>query len=174
MRKHTITLTLMAVLTACGGGSGGGNNSNGNGNSPGVSLQGASVTGTSAATGGVTPINPGVNNGDFSVTLQIGGDEDLYRMAVYISDNATFEPVNDIALAKKNCGVVVTTCQATETFRCQFTTDNKVICLDPNTQTANLSGFLDQLPKQAQLIAELCGGVLTTTCEYRALPVVLQ
>jgi len=170
IRSIAAVTILASALVACGGGgSGSGSGSSGSGGT--VSIDGFSVTGTSAtSSGSVPPINPGVNGGQF--VLSWSASPDTYNASFYLSpDNSLATTSGDVQIASINCGLVVSRCDRNGTLACTFDNNNTVLC--DLAQKRNIATLLDTIPKRLFLINKTCNA-LFTVCDTKALEIEFQ
>jgi hypothetical protein len=168
-----LTLAMTAVVTACGGGSS--SPSVSNPNDP-VTIQSYTVTGTSAAVNGVAPINPGVNNGQFSAIWTVTGNT-IYTVRIAVSTDTIYDG-NDIDIVNGGCGKanVADNCHTTGTVNCTFNNANIIACSDlvAAFPTRDLSVFLSGgIPMNAYLVVRACNPPLTS-CPTAAVPIQIQ
>ena len=165
------------ALSSCGGGSGSDSVSQPNtvpsqaqvipaGTQPLVTstvLRSFSVEGTAPVPSGVlVPLNPAENNGEFVVSWDAASTNSIYHGRLYFSidDQLSNEDSQFLGI---NCGPAFSTlsgCDAEGEFTCQITNDNMIGC-DKSVRQRNISFFLDQIPKNAHLILEVCDASLT-------------
>lgn len=140
-----------------------------------TSINAYSVTGTSAQSNGVTPINSGVANGEFTVAWNVSSS-DPYRVDLYLSNDAALSN-DDYEFFGQNCGSLsyLYDCGSSANFNCRFTTQNKISCgtVSSFNRETDISAFLDQIPKRAFLILEACNG-LFNDCKTSSVEIELQ
>ena len=154
----SLFLLATLALSGCGGGSGGGGSSD---PQDGVNIQAATVSGTSATPqGGVPPINPSVNGGQFTVVWST--DNDRHNASLYLSRDTTLNTREDRRVFSQNCGIVSTNCSKDGAKTCQFTTTNSIVC---GSRTVNIANFLPAIPQRNYLILRTCNG-LFNKCDF--------
>ncbi len=140
-----------------------------------IAISGFSVNGTSAVSQGVVPINPGVNNGQFSINWNITGN--IYTAVVALNAGPVFDPNTNIVLAN-SCGKQSSrgVCHTTETLNCTFDNSNNMQCSDhtgPYT-VQNLTLFLNAgVPDNAYLVLQACNPA-GNLCLTGSVPIQIQ
>ncbi len=176
--SRALPLTLAAVVAACGGSGGGSNgtaSSTSDPNAP-VTIQGYTVTGTSATVNGVAPINPGVNGGQFATSWTVTGNS-IYTVRIAVSTDATYDG-NDIEIVTGGCGKasVLDNCHGSGTVSCTFNNSNVMTCADQvgAFPSRDLSTFLGGgIPMNAYLVIKACNPMLTS-CPTSAAAIQIQ
>lgn len=140
-----------------------------------ITLQSFSVTGTSASVQGVAPINPGVNNGQFSINWVVTGN--VYTANVALNTGSIFDPITNILLAT-SCGKrsQIDNCQAAGTLNCTFDNSNVMQCSDGASSFAaqDLTQFLSGgVPMNAYMVIQACNPS-GSVCQTASAPVQIQ
>ncbi len=140
-----------------------------------IVISGFSVTGTSAASQGVVPINPGVNNGQFTISWDITGN--IYTATVALNSSPVFDPNTNIVLAS-GCGKQSASdvCHTTDTLSCTFDNSDNMQCSDPAGPYAvqNLAYFLAAgVPANAYIVLQACNAA-GNYCLTDSVPVQIQ
>ena len=134
-----------------------------------------SVTGASAPTQGVVPINPGMNGGQFVISWDITGN--IYTATVALNSSPVFDPGSNIVLAT-SCGKQYSgdVCRTTETLNCTFDNSDNMQCSDLAGPYAvqNLAGFLASgIPANAYIVLQACNAA-GGACLTESVPVQIQ
>ena len=140
-----------------------------------IAISGFTVTGTSAASQGVVPINPGVNNGQFLISWDITGT--FYTATVALNSGPVFDPSTNVVLAS-GCGQqsAADVCHATNTLTCTFDNSDNMLCSDVAGPyaTQNLAGFLAAgVPANAYIVLQACNAS-GSSCLTSSVPVQIQ
>lgn len=166
-----VCLLLVAItfLTGCGLGAEGDNGEV-------TVIESFSVQGSADAVSGVVPINAGINGGKFSVSWKVTAS-DPYFARLFLSEDAKLIEQDDISVFAESCATqnVLNSCFDTVSLQCVFTADNKVSC-GPRSilaEAPDVTTFLDQIPKSANLILHVCNAVLEN-CKDSAVQIELQ
>lgn len=132
------------------------------------------ITGTAADTAGVSPINPAENSGQFGASWSVSDSSLLYQVGMAVSTDANAS-AGDVVFYMRNCGGLSTGCpEAATTFvDCTFNNSNEISCTDDPDSMADLSTFLDVIPKSAFIIIETCT-IASMDCTYMSHPVQFQ
>ncbi len=142
-----------------------------------VNLKSFSVS-SSNSNNGVAEINAGINNGAFSIAWNVPAPSP-YHVRLYLSENDTLEESKDIKFFQRNCGnsysYFSSQCTDTGNYNCKFTSDNKISCgvVSTSYDEKNISWFLDQIPKKAWLILNVCNAFISG-CKNQSQPVEFQ
>lgn len=162
------------LLTACGGG--------GRDNIPPADsinqaheLMAIDIVGTATDDiDGVAPINPAENSGQFVVIWAVSDPGSLYRVSLAVSSDEALSP-DDVIFYARNCGGTSSECpESTETFTdCTFDNSNAIGCADDPASAADLSDFLDVIPKSAFILIQTCS-IDGTDCTQSSHPVEFQ
>ena len=125
-----------------------------------------SITGSAATTDGITPIDPAIKAGEFFLSWNISSSEPYY-VALYLSNDATL--VKEDAAGNKDVEFDTLRCSTLNNFdpctgaqsgtRCEFTNQNTLHCPQLNfgiPWDVDISSFLNQIPKTANIIIEAC------------------
>lgn len=171
MFQKTSLFFAFSALTACGGG-GGSDSPKATVDTPTV-INAFDVTGSST-NGGVVGINPGIDDGLFTFSWNVSA-ETLYNVQLYLSEDEIPADGEDRRIFSRNCNVAVSDCQSfSETYPCNFTTENTIICGRPDNITeTNVTAFMNEIPKNAYLILKVCNGFFDK-CDEEAVPVQFQ
>lgn len=136
-----------------------------------IEINSISVVGTSTSINGIVPINAGFNNGRFivswSVLVESGKLFDFeakdrgYTIRLHLSDDDELSSSTDLRFYSEECGTSDSTenCNDDEngSIRCTFTNENKIVCgASIDQQETDISDWLGELPKRANLILEAC------------------
>ncbi len=140
-----------------------------------IAISGFSVDGTSAQSQTVVPINPGVNNGQFSINWNITGN--IYTAVLALNAGPVFDPSTNIVLAS-SCGKQSPQdiCHATETLNCTFDNSNNMQCSDLSGPYAaqDLTQFLGAgVPANAYLVLQACNPA-GNDCPTASVPIQIQ
>ncbi len=134
------------------------------------------VTGSAAPTGGVTPINASVSGGNFTIDWDIESTP-VYNFRLFVSNNNTYEVLDDPKIFALSCGPVAATfnCNQTGHFDCHFNSSNEMSCgvVAPGNFAEDLTSFLTALPANVFLIARACNS-LAEDCEIEPVAIELQ
>ncbi|MFH7321406.1 hypothetical protein ACHHRT_12465 [Desulfurivibrio sp. D14AmB] len=135
-----------------------------------VSINHFGITGTADPVNGVVPINPGVDDGSFTVSWDVSSNVSVYHIELFVSKDGS---IGDEAISffAQNCGVSPI-CGQTGVVECRFTTDNQISCGD--NIGANLTDFLDQLPQELFIVMRTLSSLFSLTFEYETVKVQLQ
>jgi len=140
-----------------------------------VAITNFSVAGASPSTPGGAPINPGVSNGQFSVSWNVTGN--VYSAVVALNATPNFDPNTNIVLAT-SCGKLSTSdvCHSTGILSCTFNNSNIMQCSDPTGSyaTQDLTAFLaNGVPDNAFIVMQACNPA-GTSCPTTSAPVQIQ
>lgn len=172
MRTALLSVSL-AVLAACDGGGSAAPATPPTPVTPAYELQYFETVGTSAdLPGGVSPLNPAIAGGNFTVTTRVADHTQGYRLQLWLSENANLSSA-DVKVYDNTC-TTLRACGSTATFvnDCFINASNEFWCADHSTRT-DLTAFLDTIPKDAFLIANTCDWT-AFNCTFAALPVQFQ
>lgn len=153
--RYTKTITaagFAAILAACGGGGSGGNNSADE--LPGYTITAYDIAGTSADESGQAPIDANDSGGDFVASWSVI-DGNGYSAQLFVSENETFSSA-DVEFFDRFC--TSADCGVSDSFAddCTFGTDNSIQCASDTGDAADLTAFLDTLPKDAFILMRSC------------------
>ncbi len=175
--RITFFAALSVLIIACGGGDD--STSSGGGSivvEEKTVINSFTVTGSAAPIGGITPINAGVSGGEFAIDWDIESTT-VYNFRLLVSDNNTYEVLDDLEIFALSCGPVATTfnCNQTGHFDCRFNNSNEMSCgvVAPGNLAEDLTSFLTALPANAFLIAQACNS-LAEDCEIAPVAIELQ
>lgn len=192
--KATVLIAIGMIVSACGGGSGGlpglqtpsSSGSSDDPNGP-IAITSVSVTGSGTSNGSVL-INPGVNNGDFTITYTVSGSgAELsngvgYLGEAYVNLSGTFSggtPGSNDYEIEYGCGKTSTTdsCKATVTYNCSIDNSNLVTCKDADPAvlpyTRSISSLITANPQNAYIVVYACDA-LGTQCANSAVAVTFE
>ncbi len=168
--KSVLVASAALGLAACGGASSDVSNPPPADNSPFYSIQSFDVFGTSDDEAGRAPIDPQVSNGNFVLSLEIKDGNTSYGIRGFVSQNQTLSD-SDVDFLQVSCNPVDCGSSGTVSDDCFFGSDNSLFCTrDDDGFVADLTPFLDTIPKDAHIIIQSCDPSFTT-CETASHPV---
>lgn len=176
--SHKVKLFLLGsmmvlLLSNCGGGSSDGDSSVSTTTTTKINSFDASGT---ATVSGVLPIDPSVNGGEFTVDWNVDSS-DPYRFVLYISQDNVFNSTDDVLVHQRNCGSnsILYLCNDIGSETCSFDTQNMMGCgvSSPGNRPADLTIFIDAIPKTAYLILHACDA-LQIDCKASAIAIELR
>lgn len=142
---------------------------------PPQTLKSFDISGSAPDTsGGRAPIDPAISSGQFGVSWEVADSRSLYdvAMAVSLDDSAS---AGDVVFYARTCGSLKAGCPEAPTTNidCIFNNSNELSCVDDPDTMADLSTFLDVIPKDAFVVIETCT-ITGHNCFVKSHPVVFQ
>jgi len=175
--SHKVKLFLLGammvlLLSNCGGGS---SDDNSSGTTTGTRINSFDANGT-ATVSGFLHIDPSVNGGEFMIDWDVDSS-DPYRFVLYISEDNVFNSTDDVLIHQRNCGSnsILYLCSDIGSEICVFDGQNMMGCgvSSPGNRPADLTSFIDAIPKTAYLILQACDA-LQIDCKTSAIAVELR
>ena len=168
-----LVLVAAVALASCGGGDSSTSGDVGS-SMPSYTINNFDVTGTSADNAsGQAPINPAVNGGNFVMSWTLEDISDQHIFSAFVSLNDVLSS-SDIKFYDEICSGAIPCGQSNPySLDCFFNNSNEIFCAGNIGDTADLSSFLDTIPKDAFIIFESCDSS-TLNCDTEAHAVQFQ
>lgn len=171
MHKRILIIGAFAFLIAACGGGGSSSDSAERSYTVGSFV----VTGTSANNAaGQAPISPTTNGGNFVLTWKLADiANQQHIVSAFVSQNNVLSD-SDIKFYRETCNGA-TACGSSNPFSkdCFFTNANRISCAGDPGDGADITAFLDALPKDAFIIFKSCDSS-SLNCSTASYPVQFQ